>query len=174
MAERLKSATSNTKPKPITRTAFPDPVLDRSPIFGATNTTVLRTCFRLGEALNVGSHAVRNSKNVLLELYARVASSVREGRKQRFVFKDLYHDKPPHLEGDFELWSQSRLWDLDGKAFLNAEGAGVMCRAIARMKRDGTKWRMEVLSIWKAGWEDVQAVAGIFSKDGMGGVNDED
>lgn len=107
------------------------------------------------------------NKNIVLEIYARVVSSFRDGRKQHFILKDLYHDKPPHLEGDYELWSQSRLWELDGKAFLNAEecAAGVMCRVVARMKRDGKRWRLEVLSIWEARWDDVDAVAGIYVRN---------
>jgi hypothetical protein len=110
---------------------------------------------------------LRTNKNIILDIYARVASSSRDGRKQHFMFKDLYHDKPPFLEGDSELWSQSRLWDLDGKAFLDAEekSEGVMCRVVAKMKRDGTKWRLEVLSIWQAEWEDVEVVAGVYAKD---------
>lgn len=39
-----------------------------------------------------------------------------------------------------------------------------MCRLIARMKRDGMKWRLEVLNIWEATWEDVEYVAGIYTK----------
>ena len=40
-----------------------------------------------------------------------------------------------------------------------------MCRAIAKMKREGAKWRLDVLSIWEAGWEDVEFVAGIHTRD---------
>ncbi|KAK3639725.1 hypothetical protein LTR56_012302 [Elasticomyces elasticus] len=153
--------------KRIVRTPFPESVLDRSPIFGATNATVLRVCFRIGEALNAGSLAVRNNKNALLELYARVTESYREekpGRHQHFVFHDLYHDKPPYLTGTCDLWDQSGLWELDSRAFLSSSAAGTVCRAIARMKRDGMKWKLEVLSIWEASWEDVEHVAGIYSK----------
>ena len=117
---------------------------------------------------------------MLLEIYARVTSSHREGRKQHFVFKDLYHDQPPHLEGSFELWNQSRLWDLDSKAFLDMTEGGRMCRAIAKMKRDvaagatgGAKWRLEVLSIWEATWEDVDFVAGVYAKDATFDADEE-
>ncbi|KAK3637259.1 hypothetical protein LTR56_013797 [Elasticomyces elasticus] len=153
--------------KRIVRSPFPESVLDRSPIFGATNATVLRVCFRIGEALNAGCLAVRNNKNVLLELYARVTESHREekpGRHQHLVFHDLYHDKPPYLTGTYDLWDQSRLWELDSRAFLSSRAEGTVCRAIARMKRDGMKWKLEVLSIWEASWEDVEHVAGIYSK----------
>ena len=158
----------------ILRKIFPTPVLDRSPIFGATNTTMLRTCFRLGEALNVGSSAARTNTNAVLELYARVSSSHREGRKQHFVFRDLYHDHPPHIEGTFELWQQSPLWDLDGRAFLHAKDGqdSVMCRLIGRMKKEPEpggfgriKYRLDILSIWEADWEDVDYVAGIYARD---------
>jgi hypothetical protein len=151
--------------KPIVRQAFPNPVLDRSPIHGASKGVALRTCFRVGEAMVAGTQSIRNGTNTVIELYARVSSSWREpspGRKQHFVFKDLYHDRPPHLEGTYELWGQAPLWELDSKPFLSATEQGIMCRAIARMRREGQKWRLEVLSIWEASWEDINYVAGIY------------
>ena len=90
------------------------------------------------------------------------------------MFRDLYHDKPSSLEGTFELWQQSLLWELDGRAFLGEKtrDGGVMCRVVGKMKREveagevgGMKWRLEVLSIWEAEWEDVEFVAGIYDKD---------
>ncbi|KAF2764240.1 hypothetical protein EJ03DRAFT_332020 [Teratosphaeria nubilosa] len=166
-----QSSIQRAGPKPIVRKPFPDIMLDRSPIFGASNITSLRTCFRVGEAMNVGCRAVRMNKNVLLELYARVARSHREEkprRVQHFLFTDLHHDKPPHISGTFQLCSQSRLWELDSRVFLDADKRqdGIMSRVIARMRRDGLKWRLEVLSIWEASWEDVEIVAGIYSKPG--------
>ena len=160
--------------KRIVRKPPPMPILDRSPVFGATNATVLRTCFRIGEALNVGCQAVRVNKPVLLELYARVTSSYREvdglsPKKQHFVLHDLYHDKLPFIHGVFELWSQSRLWELDSRGFLDAKGreGGKMCRVVGRMKwcGEGRQWTMSVLQIWEASWEDVNVVAGIYAKD---------
>ncbi|KAK3699849.1 hypothetical protein LTR37_016264 [Vermiconidia calcicola] len=164
----IKATNNPDAPKPIVRKPFSNPILDRSPIFGASNITTLRTCFRIGEALKEGCQAVRMNKNVIIELYARVTSSWREpkpGRKQHFVLEDLYHDHPPHLEGSFELWEQSRLWELDSKVFLQPRQGGIMCRAVARMRRDRMKWKLEVLSIWEASWEDVEHVAGIYAKD---------
>ena len=158
-------SSSSQATKAIVRPPFPRAILDRSSIAGASNATLLRTCFRLGEALNAGSQAVRSNSNVVLELYARVTSSWRDpppGRKQHFVFADIYHDKPPHLEGTFELYNQATLWDLDSQAFLGASASGTLCRAIVRMKRNPQqKWRLEILSIWEATWEDVEFAAGI-------------
>lgn len=141
--------------------------MDRSSLFGVSSTNALRTCFRVGEALNAGCQAVRNNRSLVLELYARITSSWREAkpsRKQHFIVNDLYHDKPPFINGTFELWDQSVLWEQDSRPFLKANAEGIMCRMIARMKRDGTKWRLEILSIWKADWDDVEHVAGIHAK----------
>lgn len=113
-----------------------------------------------------GAQAVRCNKNIILEIYARVTSSWREaapGRKQHFVLKDMYHVNPPHLEGSYELWHQTRLWELDSKAFLVPRKEGIMCRAIAKMKRVERQWKLEILSIWEAGWEDVEYAAGIYA-----------
>lgn len=167
--------------KPVVRTPFPRPILDRSPLFGASSGTMLRTCFRIGEALKEGSASARSNNNVIVELYARVTSSHREGRKQHFVLHDLYHDRPPYLEGICQLWNQSKLWELDTRSFLTAgkQSEGVMCRAIARMKRregaDGKGWLLEVLSIWQASWEDIDFIAGICGKErDTAAANDKD
>ncbi|KAK5113267.1 hypothetical protein LTR62_003604 [Meristemomyces frigidus] len=155
--------------KPVVRKPFPAPVLDRSPLFGVSNSGVLRTCFRIGEALNIGCKAIRERKNVLLELYARVVHSSHDqqpSRYQRFTIHDLYHDKPPHVEGTYALWDQSRLWELDSNVFLVSRPEGIMCRLIGRMKRTGQQWQLEILSIWEATWEDVESVASIYAKSG--------
>ncbi|KAF2485473.1 hypothetical protein BDY17DRAFT_322311 [Neohortaea acidophila] len=156
--------------KPIVRMPFPSSLLDRPAIHGASSSTLLRTCFRVGEALNVGAQAVRAGQDVILELYARVVSSYRANKVdgvQSFVFNDLYHDRPPHVEGSFELWRDSELWNADSSAFLEPKQGGIMCRVIARMKRDAErgKWRLEVLNVWEANWEDVEHVAGIYARD---------
>lgn len=151
----------------MVRTSFPPPIMDRTSLFGVSSSSALRTCFRVGEALNTGCQAVRNNRNLVLELYARVTSSWREpkpSRKQHFIINDLYHDKPPYINGTFELWDQSTLWEQDSSSFLKAGAGGVLCRTIARMKRNGTKWRLEILSIWQVDWEDVEHVVGIYSK----------
>ena len=169
LIEARQAPDTDSSNRPVTRRPFPSAILDRSPIFGATNATVLRTCFRVGEALNVGSHAVRTNKSVFIELFARVASSWREEkptRKQYFVFQDLYHDKAPHVEGTYALWDQSLLWDADSRALLEAREDGIICRVLGRMKRDGTKMRLEVLSIWEACFDDMEYVAGVFAKTG--------
>lgn len=140
--------------------------MDRTSLSGLSNTTALRTCFRVGEALNTGCHAARNNRSLVLELYARITSSWRDekpSRKQHFVIHDLYHDKPPFINGTFELWDQSTLWDDDSRPFLEASASGMMCRMIARMKRNSESWRLEILNIWPADWDDVEHAAEIYA-----------
>ncbi|KAK5014633.1 hypothetical protein LTR60_003260, partial [Cryomyces antarcticus] len=92
--------------KPIVRPPFPTQIKDKSPIIGLSANTILRTCFRLGEAINVGRQAIRTGRDVVIELYARVVSSSREGNslKQDFVFADLFSERSPELNGVYDLW----------------------------------------------------------------------
>lgn len=148
---------------PLVRPPFPVQVRDRSPIIGLSSKSLLRTCFRVGEALNVGRQAVRNGKPTIIELYARVASSWREpdSVKQHFVFSDLFHDHPPFMNGVYELWKGVELWDYESGRFLNPSEQQRMCRCIGKTKRDGKKWKFVMLNIWEATWDDVDYAKGI-------------
>ncbi len=152
-------------PKPFVRPPFPKRIRDRSPVSGLSAKTLLRTCFRVGEALNAGSAAARNGQDVLVELYARVNFSYREaeGWKQHFQFSDLFHDRPPFLNGVYEKWRGVGLWDYDSSLFLGNDAKGRMCRCVGRIKRDDktNAWILVVLNIWAAVWDDVAFVRGI-------------
>ncbi|KAF2181102.1 hypothetical protein K469DRAFT_713978 [Zopfia rhizophila CBS 207.26] len=147
--------------KPIVRSPFPSQVRDRSPVIGLSANTLLRTCFRVGEALNAGCQAARNGKNVMIELYAKVVSSWREPGtvKQHFVFCDLFHSNPPYITGCYELWKGVELWDYDSGRFMQREKK--MCRCIGKMKREGKKLQFVVLNIWECNWEDIAWVEGV-------------
>ncbi|KAL9099776.1 MAG: hypothetical protein Q9163_004763 [Psora crenata] len=151
------------EPIPFLRPPFPKPILDRSPILGLTNRTVLRTCFRIGEALNAASIALRSNMAAVIELYARVISSHRNGYKQHFQFADLFTDKPPYLIGLYGTWKGVGLWEEDSAAFLGQGGRGKMCRALGRIKKgeNGRGVEMSIMSIWECGWKDVGLAKGI-------------
>ena len=143
-------------PLPFMRPYFPTPILDRSPIFGLTNQTTLSSCFRIGEALNAASLGFRNKVDAIIELYARVIESERQGIKQLFEFADLFTDRPPYLKGTYSLWKGVDLWDEDSNRFQGDEGRGKMCRVIGKIKRDPESGcEMNILSIWQCAWEDV-------------------
>ena len=149
---------------PFARSPFPPLVLDRSPILGVSSSSFLRTCFRIGEALNVATQASHTSTHPLIELYARVTYSHRIGVEQFIQFADLFRsEKPPFLNGSFVGWKGVDLWDNDSKTFLGDAGKGKVARCVGRMKRDetGRGWKVMVLSIWEADWEDVAYVKGI-------------
>ena len=156
----------NGEPLPFTRPSFPKPIRDRSPILGLTNRAVLRTCFRIGEALNAAAVASRTNTDAVIELYARIIHSEREadkGFKQFFQFGDLFTEKPPYLSATYSLWKGVGLWDMDSKVFLGEEGRGKMARALGRIKKreQGGGCEMVVLSIWEVDWEDVGIAKGI-------------
>lgn len=153
-------------PIPFIRPPFPKAILDRSPILGLTPRMVLRTCFRIGEALNAASAASRSKNDAIIELYARVGSSNRElgSFKQFFQFSDLFTpEKPPFLAGSYGLWRGVELWDLDTKSFLGEKGRGKMARAIGRIRREerSQNWGMTILSVWPVDWDDVGITKGI-------------
>ncbi|KAL8732729.1 MAG: hypothetical protein Q9181_003841 [Wetmoreana brouardii] len=154
-------------PVPFVRTPFPASIRHRSPILGLTTRTVLRTCFRIGEALNAGCTALRTNTDAIIELYAFVLHSERPARsvKQHFHFMDIFSpDKPPYLKGSYGLWRGNRLWDEDCKVFLGEGGKGKMARVMGRLAREdiGRGVEMRILSIWEAGWEDVGICKGHF------------
>ena len=148
---------------PIARPLFPRPVRDRSLILGVTPINALRTCFRIGEALNVGCQAVRTNRPITIELYARVETSWRDttGSSQHFVLSDLFHDRPPFINGLYDVQKDLELWDYDSSRFLEQASCKRLCRCIGRMKREEQKWKLVVLNIWEATWEDVEYVRDI-------------
>ena len=151
---------------PFVRPPFPKSIRDRSPILGLTNRTVLRTCFRIGEAFNAAATASRANVDAVIELYARIISSEREandGFKQFFQLGDLFTDKPPYLSGTYNLWKGVELWDFDSKALIGEKGRGKMVRVMGRIKRrekDGG-CEMVILSVWEVDWDDVEVAKGI-------------
>jgi hypothetical protein len=156
------AANGDESRKPIVRSPFPTGVRDRSPIIGLTSNKLLRTCFRVGEAINQSCQAAKTGKNILIELYARILSSERDHLQQRFTFHDLFHAKPPYIQATYAaaIWKGVELYEYDSSRLLQA---GSMCRCMGTMKRNGKDWVMTVLNIWEATWEDVQWVEGIIN-----------
>jgi len=158
--------TKDGRPVPFVRPNFPKPLLPRSPITGVSQTAVLRTCFRIGEAVNAASVALRNSTDAIVELYCRVKYSDREptAYKQLFELADLFTpDKPPSLNGQYAIWKGVDLWDHDSRQFLAEGGRGKKARVIGRIKR-GKKnvgWEIGILSVWQVDWEDIGIAKGV-------------
>jgi hypothetical protein len=121
----------------------------------------LRTCFRVGEAINVGRSAARNGKTVFIELYARVLKSERSEEKQTFTFCDLFHSRKPYLEASYDaaIWKSVELHEVDSRVFLS-EGVK-MCRCILSTKSNGKEWVPTILNIWAAKKDDIMWVEGI-------------
>ena len=149
-------------PIPFPLLPIPKPCRDRSPIHDLSPSPTIRTCFRIPEALSAAATATHSSSDILIELYARVAHSHREGVQQHFRFGDLFGaETGPALNGRFALWEGCPLYDHDSVVFLGEEGKGKMARAVGRMKREvGKAWEMMVLSVWEVEWEEIGVVRG--------------
>ena len=160
----------NGDAQPFVRPPFPKAIRDRSPILGLSNRTMLRICFRIGEALNAAAVASRTNFDAIIELYARVVTSSREasgGYKQLFQFADIFTDRPPYLNGTYTFWKGVDIWDNDTKELVGDQGRGKMVRVLGRIKRkepvqgQGPGVEMAVLSIWEVDWEDIETAKGI-------------
>jgi hypothetical protein len=164
LTTRLLAATSDVDRaearKPIVRPPFPVAVRDRSPIIGLSSDTVLRTCFRIGEAINQAHQSSKSGQHIVFELYARIFDSQRDDIRQHFTFCDLFHGKPPYIKAVYEgaIWKSMQLFDYDSKRLLQQ---GRICRCIGTMKREERQWSMTVLNIWESTWEDIKWVEGI-------------
>ncbi|KAI4162324.1 MAG: hypothetical protein LQ342_004038, partial [Letrouitia transgressa] len=159
-ASHIVDFNADGSPIPFIRPPFPTPIGPRSPIVGLHPRTVLRTCFRIGEALNAASVALHSELEAIVELYARVLHSERphDSIKQHFHLADLFTSrKPPFLQGSYSLWKGQRLWDIDAAAFLGETGKGKMARLVGKIRPDENSNALEmlILSVWEIDWEDV-------------------
>ena len=165
----LISFDADGKPLPFIRQPFAKSVRDRPVIHALRSESVLRTCFRIGEALNAASAALNSGIDSIVELYARVSSSTREQKpsssKQHFQFADLFTpDKPPFLTGVYTLWRGVKLWDHGSKVFLGKAGKGKMARVVGRMRKEEGgmgSLMMVVLCVWQVDWEEVGLAKGV-------------
>src|SRR5262249_5419549 len=71
------------------------------------------------------------------------------------------HDRAPRIEGVYDRWKENELWAHDSNQFLSAKGVKKLCRCVGKMKREKSMWRITVLNIWEATWDDIEHVRGI-------------
>ncbi len=152
--------TSARSRNPIVRPAFPSSVRDRSPIVGLSSKLLLKTCFRIGEAINQSYQASKSDQHIIIELYARILDSERTDKNQLFTFCDLFHAKPPYIKAvyDAAIWKSVQLFEYDSRRLLQE---GRICRCMGTMKRKEKEWVMTVHNIWEATWDDISWVEGI-------------
>jgi hypothetical protein len=160
---------------PFARPDFPVRVPDRSPIIGISANTVLRTCFRIGEALRVGAMCDGIRQDAVIELFARVKDSSREEgtTKQYFQFSDLFHDRPPFPEGVLENYKVTQMQAYESAELLGNDGKGRMVRCLGRLKRGPQSWMFHIVNIRPTDWEEIRwtkqiAGAGIESENQAG------
>lgn len=157
---RNMGASTCEKRPPIVRARFPSKVLDRSLVIGLSSDKMLRTCFRIGEAINVGRDAVKNNKDIIIELYARIMTSSRDHSKQRMILCDLFHTKQPYLSAEYPsiIWRSTELHNIDSARLLKGNR---MCRCMGKMKREEKNHILDVMNIWECTLEDIEWVEGI-------------
>lgn len=159
---------------PFARPPFPTAnVAARSPVTGLSSNMLLRTCFRIGEALSQASLCTRDNQDAFTELFARVTFSSREadGKKQNFQFGDIFHNKPPFISGVLEKYASSDLQKTESFELITVDQEkredelGQMVRVLGRVKRviQGRGYSMDIVNIRKTDWEEVRWTQRILS-----------
>ncbi|RPA96840.1 hypothetical protein L873DRAFT_1201403 [Choiromyces venosus 120613-1] len=154
--------------EPIERPPFPVVVKERSPIYGLSATTTVKTCFHIKDAMEVAT-LVAGGKfkgDVLVELFAKVLQNrtIEDGTRQKFQFCDIFLIGPPFLPGEYTVPKACGPWDTDSKVFTGT----AMVRVVGRMnKRNSTReWILKIENIREVGWDDVGWVKGIICGNG--------
>jgi hypothetical protein len=147
--------------QPFARPGFPSKVCDRSPITGVSSNIILRTCFRIGEALREAAICDRLGQDAIIELFARVTSSSKcvNISKLQFQFADLFHDRPPFVRGELENYQISALQETESKVLLDLNGSPPMVRCLGRLKRaiaGPPGWMLHIINIRATDWEEVR------------------
>ena len=153
--------------RPFARPPFPTAnVAARSPVTGLSSNMLLRTCFRIGEALSQASLCTRDNQDAFTELFARVTFSSREalGKKQNFQFGDMFHNKPPFISGVLEKYASSDIQKTESFELITVDKErredelGQMVRVLGRVKRviQGRGYSMDIVNIRKTDWEEVR------------------
>ncbi|KAH9907498.1 hypothetical protein F4778DRAFT_722197 [Xylariomycetidae sp. FL2044] len=160
--------------KPFARPPFPDKVRDRSAVPGLSSSTVLRTCFRIGEMMNQAARCHNHQQDVVFELYARVTYSKRESlaRVQHFQFADLFKDQQPYPTGTLSGWRVKSQLDRHSSSFLTTENATKLCRCMCKPKRDpkaAMGWFFVVLDVRETDWAQIR-----WAKMMITGIADEE
>lgn len=160
--------------QPFARPPFPIAnVAARSPVTGLSSKMLLRTCFRIGEALSQASLCTRDNQDAFTELFARVTFSSREadGKKQNFQFGDMFHNKPPFISGVLEKYASSDIQKTESFELITVDKEkredelGQMVRVLGRVKRviQGRGYSMDIVNIRKTDWEEVRWTQRILS-----------
>jgi hypothetical protein len=147
--------------KPFARPGFPSKVLDRSPITGVSSNIILRTCFRIGEALREAALCEGLGQDAVIELFARVMDSSHyiTPSKLYFEFADLFHDRPPFIRGTLENNKISSLQETESRMLLGVNGPAPMVRCLGRLKRviaGPPGWMLYIINIRPTDWEEVR------------------
>ncbi|KAK6209270.1 hypothetical protein LQW54_006482 [Pestalotiopsis sp. IQ-011] len=154
--------------QPFARPPFPNKVSDEPSVPGASDNTVLRTCFRIGHMISLAS------QDAVFDFFARVMYSARETMaiKQHFQFMDLFKDQHPYPSGTLTGWRVGGRLDRESYVFISTRQPK-LCRCIGRMKRGqkaSSGWFIEIMSIRQVTWEDIEsaksALCGVKAEDG--------
>lgn len=165
------TSTADDHVRPVQRTPFPESLITIAPpaVVGLSSGCI-RTCFRIGEAINCAGQMHSSGGTAMIELFARVlkvtctSEHPYDQRTSVMHLRDMYHDRPPHLEAYYRPTSSLQRRDLARLSTFDQTESGKLCRCVGYMVRgEGHRWILTAFSVWEASSADVEFVAAIFA-----------
>lgn len=155
------------------RLKFPPLVINNnSPIIGISSNNCLRTCFHIQEVINEAERFMRLNTAPVIELFARTVYSYREPRttRQKFNFSDLWHAKPPFLDGILLNFKATKMIEKESRLFTETYSKPYLARILATPKRvivedimsqdttsTASSWSLHIISIRKTDFEEINS-----------------
>ncbi|KTW30777.1 hypothetical protein T552_00489 [Pneumocystis carinii B80] len=134
---------------PIARSPFPLTIVGKSVISGlSSNDTLLRTCFRVGEALKV-SNLQKNSMIVyLIEFFGIIKEFNKKKGFFTYVIADLFHPlRGPYIYASYHDYHITI-------AFQNND----IVRILGVFRKNKTKNEINVIKMYPCTWEKIQHI----------------
>ncbi|EMR11339.1 hypothetical protein PNEG_00368 [Pneumocystis murina B123] len=144
-----KKESFNYPISPIARNPFPLTILGKSVISGlSSNDTLLRTCFRVGEALKV-SNLQKNSMIIyLIEFFGIIKEFNKEKSLFTYVIADLFHPlRGPYIYASYHDYHITI-------TFQNND----IVRILGVFKKNRTRNEINVIKMYPCTWEKIQHI----------------
>ncbi|KAG4306338.1 hypothetical protein PORY_000326 [Pneumocystis oryctolagi] len=146
----LKNKTSKFTMSPIARNPFPMTITGKSVISGlSSDNTLLRTCFRAGEALKVFNHQQNSMILYFIEFFGIIKESNDKKEYITYVVGDLFHPlRGPYIYASY--YNNHTMFK-----FQNGEIVRIL--GIFKKKR-GIKNELRAVKICTSTWEEIQRI----------------
>ncbi|KAG5439230.1 hypothetical protein PCANB_001529 [Pneumocystis canis] len=140
----------NSSLSPIARNPFPLTIIGKSVISGlSSDITLLRICFRVGEALKIFNLQQNSMILYLIEFFGIIKESIKKEKSFTYIVGDLFHPlKGPYIYATYYG---------DQTMFTFQNGEIVRILGIFKKKKE-IKNELKIIKINSITWEEIQSI----------------